>query len=99
MSDFKIEFEGLKELQNELEKRFGEDYNKEVLQKGAEYFKEQLEESVYSYGLKERLGISKESMVIEVPKSANEIYVGVSNQNNDAFYLYFHEWGKDCPAS
>lgn len=93
MSNLNIEFLGLRELQAEFEQRFGTEFHEPVLEKGAKYFKEQLEESVYDYGLKKRTGKSEKSMAIEMKKGANEVYVGVSNQNNDAFYLYFHEWG------
>ena len=89
----KIELDGLKELQNALEQRFDTSQNEAVLQKGAEYLKERLEDSVYDYGLKKRTGKSEQSMAIEVSKTGNEVYVGVSNQRSDAFYLYFHEFG------
>lgn len=89
----RIELEGLVELQREFESRFDTSQNKEVIKKGAEYFKERLEESVYNYGLKKRSGKSEKSMAIEMSSSANEVYVGLSNQSNDAFYLYFHEYG------
>lgn len=93
MSGLNIEMVGLRELQSEFEKKFGVEFHKPVLEKGAEYLKERLEDSVYDYGLKKRTGKSEQSMAVEVSKTANEVYVGVSNQNNDAFYLYFHEWG------
>lgn len=93
MSNLNIEFLGLRELQKEMEERFGVEFHEPVLEKGANYFKEQLEQSVYDYGLKKRTGKSENSMVIETKKGADEVYVGVSNQDNDAFYLYFHEWG------
>lgn len=89
----KIKLDGLKELQNALEQRFDTTQNEVVLQKGAEYLKERLEDSVYDYGLKKRTGKSEQSMAIEVSKMGNEVYVGVSNQRSDAFYLYFHEFG------
>lgn len=93
MSNLNIEFIGLRELQRDFESQFGVEFNDQVLEKGADYFKEMLEHSVYDYGLKKRSGKSEESMAIEKSSVANEFYVGVSNQNNDAFYLYFHEWG------
>lgn len=89
----KIEFEGLKELQKSLESKFDTSQNQEIVKKGADYFKERLEESVYNYGLKKRTGKSEKSMAIEMSGSANEVYVGLSNQSSDAFYLYFHEYG------
>lgn len=89
----RIEFEGLSELTKELERKFDKSQNEDVLKKGAEYFKERLEESVYDYGLKKRSGKSEKSMAIEMKKGSDEIYVGLSNQKNDAFYLYFHEFG------
>lgn len=89
----KIELEGLKELQRAIESKFDTSQNQEVIKKGADYFKERLEESVYNYGFKKRSGKSKESIKIEVPSVKNEVYVGLSNQGNDAFYLYFHEYG------
>lgn len=93
MSNLNIEFSGLRELQAEFEQRFGTEFHEPVLEKGAKYFKEQLEESVYNYGLKKRTGKSEKSMAIEMKEGADEIYVGLSNQKNDAFYLYFHEYG------
>lgn len=89
----KIELDGLKELQRALESKFDTTQNEAVLQKGAEYLKERLEDSVYDYGLTKRTGKSEKSIAIEVSKSGNEVYVGVSNQRSDAFYLYFHEFG------
>ena len=89
----KIELEGLKELQRAIESKFDTSQNQEVIKKGADYLKERLEESVYNYGFKRRSGKSKESIKVEVPSVKNEVYVGLSNQSNDAFYLYFHEYG------
>lgn len=89
----KIEFEGLKELQRALEIKFGTSQNQEVIKKGADYFKEKLEKSVYDYGFKKRSGKSEKSMAIEMSGNANEVFVGLSNQSSDAFYLYFHEYG------
>lgn len=88
-----IELEGLKELQKALESKFDTSQNQEVVKKGADYFKKRLEESVYNYGFKRRSGKSQESIKIDIPGAENEVYVGLSNQSNDAFYLYFHEYG------
>lgn len=99
MSNLNIEFLGLRELQAEFERKFGVEFNQPVLEKGANYFKEQLERSVYDYGLSKVSGKSEDSIVIEMKDDGKEVFIGISNQNNDAFYLYFHEWGKICPAS
>lgn len=89
-----IEITGLDELRRELETRFNsEKIRDEALLKAADYFKKELEENVYSYGLKKRSGKSKESFVIDKKIVNGQLRVGLSNQKNDAFYLYFHEWG------
>ena len=88
-----IELEGLKELQRALESKFDTSQTQEVVKKGADYLKKRLEESVYTYGFKKRSGKSQNSMKIDIPGGGNEVYVGLSNQSNDAFYLYFHEYG------
>lgn len=93
MSNLNIEFLGLRELQAEFENKFGVEFNQPVLEKGANYFKEQLERSVYDYGLSKVSGKSEDSIVIEMKDDGKEVFIGISNQNNDAFYLYFHEWG------
>lgn len=93
MSDFKFELEGLDELRREMESRFDDKHNQDVLKVGADYFKGRLEETVYTHGFKRRLGKSEESMKIVIPSNKDEIEVGLSNQNTDAFYLYFHEYG------
>lgn len=84
---------GLKELQSEFEKRFDVTLKEPILQKGADYFKEKLEENVYKHGLVKRTGTAQESFEIQMVKGADEVYIGISNQQNAAFYLYFHEWG------
>ena len=89
-----IVFTGLDELKRTLETRLNsEEIRDEALLKAAGYFKEELEENVYSYGLKERSGKSKESFVVDKEIVNGQLRVGLSNQNNDAFYLYFHEYG------
>ncbi|MGE6516638.1 HK97-gp10 family putative phage morphogenesis protein [Lysinibacillus sphaericus] len=94
MSGLNIEMHGLEALQREIQQRLNpESIIEPTLIKSAEYFRDQLEENVYRFGIKQRTGISKKSMVIAKKVVDNSIYVGVSNQSNDAFYLYFHEWG------
>ncbi|WP_107923485.1 HK97-gp10 family putative phage morphogenesis protein [Lysinibacillus parviboronicapiens] len=90
----RIDFTGLEELQRELQQRLDSDSILEpTLKKGAEYLKDKLEENVYNFGFKKRSGRSEESMVIDSKILDNSLAVGLSNQNNDAFYLYFHEIG------
>ncbi|MCT6925400.1 HK97-gp10 family putative phage morphogenesis protein [Metasolibacillus sp.] len=90
----RVDFTGLEELQRALQQRLDSDSIQEpVLQKGAEYLKEKLEENVYNYGFKRRSGKSEKSIVIDSKIVDGSLAVGLSNQNNDAFYLYFHEYG------
>lgn len=90
----RVDFTGLEELQRALQQRLDSDSIQEpVLQKGAEYLKEKLEENVYNYGFKRRSGKSEKSIVIDSKIVDGSLAVGLSNQNNDAFYLYFHEIG------
>lgn len=90
----RIDFTGLEELQRTLKQRLDSDSILEpTLNRAAEHLKEKLEENVYNFGFKKRSGRSKESMVIDNKIVDNSLVVGLSNQNNDAFYLYFHEHG------
>lgn len=90
----KVEFTGLEEMRNRLEKMSNSNrIRDEAVKEGAEYFKGKLEENVYANGLKERTGKSKESFVVDNKIIDGTIEVGLSNQKNDAFYLYFHEYG------
>ncbi|MEK5530652.1 HK97-gp10 family putative phage morphogenesis protein [Viridibacillus sp. FSL R5-0468] len=89
-----FEFTGLEELRNRLTGMSNAKLIEEkALKKGGEYLREKLESNVYSHGLKNRSGKSAESFKIS-PKVINgAIEVGLSNQNSDAFYLFFHEFG------
>lgn len=90
----KIEFEGMEELQRRLSEMSNKDeIEKPALEKSGEYFRDKLEEKVYSFGLKKRSGKSAKSFVLNREIINGRIEVGLSNQNNDAFYLYFHEHG------
>lgn len=94
MSGLNIQLHGLEELTREIEKMANNERITEVaLHAGAKYFKEVLEAEVYNHGLKKRSGKSEDSFVIDTRIVDGTINVGLSNQNNDAFYLYFHEWG------
>lgn len=94
MSGLNIEFSGLEALQREMQRQLNPEAIEEpTLKKGAEYLRDQLEKEVYRFGLRKRTGTSEESMVIAEKVIDGSIYVGVSNQHSDAFYLYFHEWG------
>lgn len=94
MSDFNIQFHGLEELTREIERRAdGERITEAALMTGGKYFKEVLEAEVYKHGLKKRTGRSEDSFVMETKIVDGSIHIGLSNQDNDAFYLYFHEWG------
>lgn len=89
-----IQFEGLAELQRRLrELENTEPIEKKALEKGGEYLRDKLEDKVYSHGLKKRSGLSAKSFVLNKEIINGSIKVGLSNQNNDAFYLYFHEHG------
>ena len=48
---------------------------------------------MYNYGFKRRSGKSEKSIVIDSKIVDGSLAVGLSNQKNDAFYLYFHEFG------
>lgn len=90
----KVEFTGLEEMSSRLKSLSNSDHIRdEAVKDSAEYFKGKLEENVYSYGLKHRSGRSEESFVVDSKIVDGTIEVGLSNQNNDAFYLYFHEYG------
>ena len=89
-----VEFTGMAELEKKMLKfADARDLEKNALKEGAQYLKEEAENSVYSYGLKRRTGKSEKSMVAGGEILNGTIEVGLSNQNNDAFYLYFHEFG------
>lgn len=90
----KVEFSGLEEIRGNLSKLANsEHFRDEAVKEGADYFKGQLEENVYALGLKQRTGRSKESFIVDNKVVDGTIEVGLSNQANDAFYLYFHENG------
>ena len=89
-----FQFEGLAELQRQLSQMANaEPVEKEALEKAGEHLRDKLEEKVYSHGLKKRTGLSAKSFVLNKEIIRGSIKVGLSNQNNDAFYLYFHEHG------
>lgn len=90
----KVQFDGLVELQRRLKEMENfEPIEKKALEESGDHLKSKLEDSVYSYGLKRRSGKSEESFVLNKEIIRGSIKVGLSNQNNDAFYLYFHENG------
>ena len=90
----RIDFTGLEELQRTLRQRLdAEQIEGPVLTKAAEHLADALEENVYNYGFKKRSGKSAKSIVIDKKIVDGSLAVGLSNQNNDAFYLYFHEHG------
>lgn len=94
MSVLNIQLSGLEELTREIERMAdGDRVTEAALLSGAGYFKEVLENEVYSHGLKKRTGRSEKSVVVDSRVVGGVINVGISNQDNDAFYLYFHEWG------
>lgn len=90
---FKVEFTGLSELTRELENKFGTDYNEPVLKAGGDYLKDKLEDSVYSFGLKKRTGKSEKSFTTKIADDKKSIDVGLKDDKDSAFYLYFHEYG------
>lgn len=90
----KVEFTGLEEMSSRLKSLANSDHIRdEAVKEGAEYFKGKLEDNVYGYGLKQRTGRSKDSFKVDNKIVDGTIEVGLSNQDNDAFYLYFHEHG------
>ncbi|WP_107838630.1 HK97-gp10 family putative phage morphogenesis protein [Metasolibacillus meyeri] len=90
----RVDFTGLEELQRTLQQRLDvEQIEEPVLNKAAEHLADALEENVYNYGFKKRSGKSEKSIVIDKKIVDGSLAVGLSNQNNDAFYLYFHETG------
>lgn len=89
-----FKFEGMEELQRRLAQMANtEAIEKDALEKAGEHLRDKLEEKVYSFGLKQRSGKSKKSFVVNKKILNGRIEVGLSNQNNDAFYLYYHEHG------
>lgn len=89
-----IDFSGLEELQRELSRRLdAKEIQEAALTKAGEHLKSKLEENIYTFGFRRRSGRSEESIAISPEVKNGEIIVGLSNQNNDAFYLYFHEFG------
>lgn len=89
-----FQFEGLTELQTRLTQMTNKDaIEKQTLEKAGEHLVEKLEEKVYAFGLKKRSGLSAKSFVLNKEIINGSIKVGLSNQNNDAFYLFFHEFG------
>lgn len=92
--EMNVDFSGLEELQRELSRRLdAEEIQDAALKKAGEHLKEKLEENIYTFGFRRRSGRSEESIAISAEVKNGEIAVGLSNQNNDAFYLYFHEFG------
>lgn len=89
-----FEFTGLEELRNRLTGMSNAKVIEEKALRGAgEYLRDKLESSVYSHGLKKRSGKSQRSFKVNQQIINGAIEVGLSNQNNDAFYLYYHEFG------
>ena len=94
MANMTISFEGLEELRNSLSRMAdSKTYEENALNKSAEHLRDKLEDNVYSHGLKKRSGKSQTSFVVNKKVLNGRIEVGLSNQNNDAFYLYYHENG------
>lgn len=90
----KLDFDGMDELRKHLSSLSNvEEVEKRALKKAGEHMVTKLEENVYSYGLKRRTGTSAKSFLMDNKIVDGSISVGLSNQNSDAFYLYFHEYG------
>ena len=89
-----FQFEGMAELQRRLAEMTNfQTIEKKTLEKAGEHLRDKLEEKVYSFGFKKRTGKSAKSFVLKREIINGSIKVGLSNQNNDAFYLYYHEHG------
>lgn len=89
-----FQFSGLEELRSRLSRMANtESTEKQALEKSGEHLRDKLEDKVYSYGLRKRTGKSAKSFVLNRTIINGTIKVGLSNQNNDAFYLYYHEYG------
>ncbi|ETT84175.1 HK97-gp10 family putative phage morphogenesis protein [Viridibacillus sp. FSL R5-0477] len=89
-----FEFTGLEELRNRLTGMANTKVIEEkALTEAGEYLRDKLESNVYSHGLKKRSGKSERSFKISSKVINGAIEVGLSNQNSDAFYLFFHEFG------
>lgn len=86
-----IEFDGIEELIQEIEKIEGitEEMKDEALIAGADLLKERTQEAVYSYGLKPKSGKAPSYIDRTNPKNG-EIFVG---NTSAGYYLYFHEVG------
>ena len=86
-----IEFDGIEELLKELASIEADTpkLKKEALIESADFFKEQVSKSVYSYGLNPVSGDAPKFIDRTNPKG-DEIFVG---NTSDGFYLYFQERG------
>lgn len=88
-----IEFEGLEELLKNIRKLENmQEAEEEALVAAAEYLKDKIERNVYRTGLNRRTGKAGRTVMMTGVKNGM-IQVGYSNQGNDAFYMYFHEYG------
>ncbi|TFE02885.1 HK97-gp10 family putative phage morphogenesis protein [Jeotgalibacillus salarius] len=89
----RVEFEGVDRLSQKLKDMqiFGE-VEGSALNKSAEHLKKKLTDNVYKLGLDRKTGKAEESVLIS-EVHAGKIFIGFSNQQNDAFYMFFHEWG------
>jgi len=89
-----LKFEGLDALHRRLADMANFKATEKVtLEKAGEHLRNKIEENVYSFGLKKRSGKSEKSFVLNREIINGTIKVGLSNQSNDAFYLYYHELG------
>jgi len=88
-----VKFEGIDKLSQKLKDMqiLGE-LEGSALNKSADHLKEKLQDNVYRMGLSRRSGRAEDSVLISEIQDGR-IFIGFSNQQNDAFYMFFHEWG------
>ncbi|WP_227397327.1 HK97-gp10 family putative phage morphogenesis protein [Jeotgalibacillus aurantiacus] len=88
-----VKFEGIDRLSQKLDemKILGE-VEGSALNKSADHLKSKLQDNVYRMGLSRRTGKAEGSVLISEIQDG-KIFIGFSNQQNDAFYMFFHEWG------
>src|SRR5699024_3429436 len=90
-----LEFEGLDELINEIDRIEGltDDLKDQALIKGGDLLKDKITAEVYSHGLTRRSREAQEAIVRTNPAN-NELFVGTKGgKKQPGFYLYMHEFG------
>lgn len=91
----RLDFEGLDELINEIDRIEGitDELKDEALVKGGDYLRDRIKDEVYSHGLTRRTGEAQQSITRTDPVDG-ELFVGTQGgKKQPGFYLYMHEFG------